>query len=85
MYDSVGNPVWYSTSGPMSSSTHYEGHWEQYSGGQTLTGAYKAPGTPTNAGTITLQFNTSSTATLTLPDARQIPLTRFNFAPTASP
>jgi len=46
MYDSSGNPVWYSTSGAMSSSTLYQGRWDQYSGGQTLTGTYKAPGTP---------------------------------------
>ncbi|OGA49912.1 MAG: hypothetical protein A3G25_08040 [Betaproteobacteria bacterium RIFCSPLOWO2_12_FULL_63_13] len=84
MYDGAGNSVWYSTAGPMTSTTLYQGHWDQYSGGQTLTGAYKAPDAPTNAGTIKLQFNTSSTATLTLPDGRQIQLERFYFGPVGS-
>lgn len=82
MYDSAGNPVWYAASGPMTSSTRFQGHWDQFSGGQTLTGAYKPPTLPpSNAGNLTLQFASTTSATLTLPDARQIPLTRFYFAP----
>ena len=83
MYDGSGNPVWYSTAGPMTSSTLYQGRLDQYSGGQTLTGAYQPPGAAANAGTVTLQFSGTTTATLTLPDARQIQLTRFYFGPTS--
>ena len=82
MYDEAGNPVWYAAPGPMTSTTLFQGHWEQYSGGQTLTGAYFPPASPpANAGNVTLQFTSTTTATLTLPDARQIQLTRFYFAP----
>ncbi len=70
----------------MTSTTLYQGHWDQYSCGQTMIGAYKPPASPAvNVGNVTLQFSSTTTGTLTLPDARQIPLTRFYFAPTASP
>lgn len=85
MYDSAGNPIWYAASGSMTSGTLFQGHWDQFSGGQTLTGSYKAPTLPPgNAGTLTLQFTSSTAATLTLPNARQISLTRFYFAPDGS-
>lgn len=43
MYNEAGDPVWYFTAGPMSSPTHFEGDWLQFSGGQTLAGAYRSP------------------------------------------
>jgi len=82
MYDDAGNPVWYAAAGPMASTTLFQGHWDQYSGGQTLTGAYRPPAAPSNAGNVTLQITSATSATLTLPDGRAIPLTRFYFSPT---
>ena len=79
MYDASGNPVWYSTSGTMASATVYMGNWQQFANGQTLTGAYRPPSNPGNVGTVTLQFINATNATLTLPDARVIPLTRYRF------
>ena len=79
MYDASGNPIWYSTSGPMSTATRYLGTWQQFANGQTLTGAYRPPSNPGNVGTVTLQFINATNATLTLPDARVIPLTRYRF------
>ena len=80
MYDSGGNPIWYVSPGGMTSPTLYQGSWLQFANGQTLTGAYKAPSQPpTNVGAVTLQFTSTTTATLTLPDGRQIALTRFLF------
>ncbi|MBI3345430.1 MAG: hypothetical protein HY028_11360 [Gammaproteobacteria bacterium] len=80
MYDSSGNPIWYVSPGGMTSPTLYQGSWLQFANGQTLTGAYKAPSQPpTNVGAVALQFTSTTTATLTLPDGRQIPLTRFLF------
>jgi len=32
MYDGAGNPVWYSTAGPMASSTLYQGRWTSTAG-----------------------------------------------------
>jgi uncharacterized repeat protein (TIGR02543 family) len=81
MYDANGNAIWYA-SGPaaMASGTTYTNTWQQFGNGQTLTGAYQAPGIANNdVGSITLVFTSSTTATLTLPDGRQIPLQRFPF------
>ena len=80
MYDGQGNPVWYISAGNMMSSTLYQGQWEQYANGQTLTGLYKKPDQVNgNVGSITINFTSRSTATLTLPDGRQIALTRYRF------
>lgn len=80
MYDSQGNPVWYISAGTMSSATLYQGRWEQYANGQTLTGLYKKPDQVNgNVGNITIEFTSRSTATLTLPGGRQIALTRYRF------
>ena len=80
MYDDSGNPIWYVTEGAMASSTPYQNAWLQFANGQTLTGPFKANQLINgNAGSITLQFSSTTTATLTLPDGRQIPLTRFRF------
>lgn len=80
MYDDQGNPVWYISAGNMMSSTLYQGQWEQYANGQTLTGSYKKPDQVNGAvGNITIEFTSRSTATLTLPDGRQIPLARYRF------
>ena len=81
MYDATGNPVWYSSMGNMTSPTLFQGNWVQYGNGQTLTGGFRSAGIVNgNAGSIVLQFASSSAASLTLPDGRQIPLTRFAFA-----
>jgi hypothetical protein len=80
MYDSSGNPVWYLASGPMTNSTSFQGEWQQYGGGTTLTGPTQSPSlTNANVGTVALNFSTTSSAILTLPDGRQIPLQPFIF------
>ncbi len=79
MYDASGNPVWYSTSGTMSTATLYLGTWQQFANGQTLTGTHHLPSNPSNVGAVTLQFTNAVEATLTLPGGRQIPLTRYRF------
>lgn len=86
MYDATGNPVWYLASGNLGSgdltsgADLYQGNWQQYANGISLTGTYQAPNiVNANVGSVTLQFSDNSNATLTLPDGRQIPLTRFFF------
>lgn len=80
MYDSSGNPIWYVSSDIMTSPTLYQGSWLQFANGQTLTGSYQPPSQPpASVGAVTLQFTSATTAILTLPDGRQIPLTRFLF------
>lgn len=81
MYDASGNPIWYASGPtPMINSNYYQGTWQQYGNGITLTGAYKSP-TVTNSdvGVITLIFTSTTTATLILPDGSAIPLIRYSF------
>jgi hypothetical protein len=64
----------------MTNDLLFQGEWQQYGGGQTLTGSFVAPTIVNpNVGTVTLQFANSTVATLTLPDGRQIPFERYNF------
>ena len=64
----------------MTDTKTYVGVWRQYGNGQTMTGAYK-PATLVNGnvGTVRIQFSDTQNATLTLPDGRTIPMTRFRF------
>ncbi|MBI1890374.1 MAG: hypothetical protein HYS18_07005 [Burkholderiales bacterium] len=81
MYDGSGNPIWYA-SGPtaMSSSTSYLGTWQQYGNGQTLGGAYRSASVVnSNVGNISISFSSTTTGTLTLPDGRQISISRYNY------
>ena len=81
MFDAGGNPIWYSSGQtPMTDAMTYVGTWEQYGNGQTMTGTYKsATLMNSNMGTVRIQFTDTQNATLTLPDGRQIPITRFRF------
>jgi hypothetical protein len=80
MYDASGNPLWYLSSGNMPVQQTFQGSWSQYANGQTMTGAYK-PATQmnANAGALSIQFQDAANATMTLPDGRQLPVTRFKF------
>lgn len=80
MYDWNGNPVWYVSSGQLTRTDLYQGTWLQYANGQTLTGAYRPPAEMSSGpGGVAIQFTDAQTATLALPDGRQIALTRFQF------
>jgi hypothetical protein len=80
MYDAAGNPLWYFGQGTVSAANVFGGAWQQIANGQTLTGAYRAPVIiNSNVGSLTLAFSGSRAATLTLPDGRQLPITRFDF------
>jgi Big-like domain-containing protein len=81
MYDAQGNPVWYA-SGPaaMTSTGTYQGTWQQYGNGQTLTGSYQSPQvTNANAGNVTIQFSSTTAGILTFPDGRQVAIQRYTF------
>lgn len=80
MYDATGAATWYLAIGAMADAALFQGELSQYGGGPTLAGPYKAP-TIVNAmaGAISLQFSSTTSATLTLPDGRQIPLSRYTF------
>lgn len=80
MYDASGNPIWYSSLNALTNQQLYQGEWGQYGNGQTLTGTYHAASVVnSNVGTVALQFIDAADALLTLPDGRQITITRFRF------
>jgi len=68
MYDGAGNPVWYISSGTMSSPTHYSGKLEQIFGGQTMSGPYQPPTTVNGIGSIDINFASLESGTITLSD-----------------
>jgi hypothetical protein len=81
MYDGLGNPLWY-TSGPapMTNASTYQGTWQQYAGGPSLTsGPRQTQVFDANAGAVTIQFDSAASGTLTLPAGRQVPIQRFRF------
>jgi hypothetical protein len=81
LYAANGEATWVGSTGAMSSPTQYSGPLTTYSGGQTLTGAYKAPTqNPTSPGTVAITFTGNSTATLTWLGG-VIPIQRFDFGP----
>jgi hypothetical protein len=86
MYDTSGNPIWYLATGAMTNIQLFQGVWQLYGGGQTLTGPYVGPSIVTpDVGGLTLQFTDTANATLTLPGGRQIQFTRFLFAGPINP
>jgi hypothetical protein len=80
MYDDAGNPLWYIAVYPTPDPRAFSGNWWQFANGQTLTGPLKpATRINDNVGPATIQFTSPTTATMTLPGGRQIPLVRQEF------
>jgi phospholipase C len=79
MYAANTTPIWYLSTGGMQSPTLYQGQWNQYCCGQTLTGAYQPNQAQGSAGGLGIQFNSATTGVMTLPDGRQINIQRFQF------
>jgi hypothetical protein len=83
MYDNAGTPVWYvSGPAPMTSDVLYQGKWISYANGQTLNGQYKSAVVTNDAvGSVVINFTSTTTATLQLPNGTVMPLVRFGFGP----
>ena len=80
MYAATGAPIWYLTAGPMTTSNTYTGHLQQYAMGQSIGGPYHPPQmVNANVGTVSVVFSDSKNGMLTLPDGRQVAITRFAF------
>jgi serine protease len=79
MYDASGRSTW-NVSGPaeMKSATSYAGPLLTFSGGQSLTGAYRPPSGNTSEGQISIDFTSATTATLGWPGG-SVPIQRFQF------
>lgn len=76
-YDRNGNPTWLTAGGRMSSDRDFTGVLSSYSGGSCLGCGYHAP-LASDAGTVTLHFDSSQTATLTINGFSE-PVQRFDF------
>jgi hypothetical protein len=68
MYDDAGSPLWYFAAGPMTTERHFESDLLLFSGGQTISGPYQAPGTPLRIGRIGVDFSAVDRATITTTD-----------------
>ncbi len=79
MYDSSGTAIWYLTSGSMTSSTLFQGTLVEYGGGQTLSGSWTPASVTATHGSVTIQFSSTTTGVLTLPNGSQVAIRRFTF------
>jgi hypothetical protein len=78
-YAADGSAVWYVSSGAMTGTASYSGPLIQYGGGQTLSGAYRAPTTQATIGTMTLTFYAADYGYLSFPDGGGTIIRRFDF------
>ena len=79
MYDETGRPTWYLTSAAMTSAIDAQGAMDTFTGGQTLTGPYRAPARGASSGQMRFTAQSDTTARLTLPNGTVVSLTRFLF------
>ena len=79
LYDSAGNATWFIASGQLSGNA-LTADMKTYRDGQALTGLYRAPTAGPSLGTLTLQFSSAQSATLTWPGGTET-LTRYGIGP----
>ena len=80
MYDAQGRPTWFITVVPTPDPLRITSTWWTYANGQAMGQPYRSPTrTSDNAGTLDVRFTSATTATMTLPDGRQINLVRQAF------
>jgi hypothetical protein len=80
MYDDAGNAVWYLSDYATPDPRLFSGNWWTFGNGQTLTGPYKpAVQLSNNVAPVTIQFDSATTGTMTLPGGRKLPITRFRY------
>lgn len=80
LYDDSGNPTWFTAVLTRDAADNFIGNLQQFFGGQTLLGEYKAPNVLNeNAGQVILSFSDDFTGTLTWPGGT-VAITRFIFS-----
>lgn len=77
IYDETGTPIWYSGTGELDDST-VTAPLLRFDGGQCIGCPYQAPSTTGGPGSVTIEFTSPSTATLTW-SGKSITIERFNF------
>lgn len=77
-YNSAGQAVWYVTSCALTSTNTCSGPIDEYRGGITLSGSYQAPtSTPGAAGTMTVAFQSATTATVSVTGRSTFAIQRY--------
>lgn len=80
MYDAQGNPTWFISAVPTPDPMRITANWWTFANGQAMGQPYRpATRTSDNAGALDVRFTSATTATMTLPDGRQIPIVRQAF------
>ncbi len=78
LYDASGRSTWYGAGPAMKSGSNFSAPMTAYSGGQTLTGAYRSPAQGMSPGTLSINFSDATHGTMTWPGGT-IPITRYEF------
>jgi hypothetical protein len=79
-YDDDGHMQWYYSPGNMSSGGyHWSGPLLKFDFGQPLNGVFVAPVQAGNDGTLTMDFTSRVTGTVTFPNGRRVAIQRQNF------
>ncbi len=85
LYEADGRATWNIAAGPTSvDGSVFAGDLLRFTGGQSLTGAYRAPNPAQSVGTILLSFNTDATGNMVWPGGA-VPIRRFDFNNVAAP
>ena len=80
LYDASGRATWTIAAGPTSlDGSLFTGRLEAYAGGQSLAGAFRAPGPVSYIGDITLAFSDGSHGTMVWPGGT-VAIERFDIA-----
>jgi hypothetical protein len=65
LYDAKGAPLWMASTMSQQNDGSYAGAFSRYSGGQSLTGAFKQAAATSTPANVTVSFNTPTTASIT--------------------
>ena len=80
MYDDSGSPVWYVSGGKMATSNYYEGYWQRCANGQAMSEVFHpATCSVLSSAPVAIYFSSTTSATMRLPDGKQLNLSRFSF------
>src|SRR5215510_10193055 len=64
LYDENGRARWLVSGGPNDDPYNFSGRLSEYTGGQSLFGAYKPPANPADAGAVTVRFQDDTHGTI---------------------
>jgi hypothetical protein len=82
-YESDGRATWFIAQGPQRGN-RFTADMLGLRGGQTLTGAYRAPGVPSTLGTVDITFADPASGTLIWPGG-STPISRYSFGGSGTP